>query len=164
MSSAKWTIQNHQTSGELMDVVRTLTTAWFALALMLACCKPRDRVGESCGMLTETAGCKDAHTRIICDQGTYIEEPCRGPKGCEEKEQPGGGAIVLSHVACDVSDNRDGDRCGRPSGSKTLKFGGEEGQGACSSDRQSIVVCHDGRFERRPCHGCLEQGSGISCD
>lgn len=148
----------------LVDLMRVLIAAF---ALVFACCKLRDRVGESCGMLTGTAGCKDGHTRIVCDQGKYIEEPCRGPKGCEEEEEPGGGALVLSHVACDVSDNRDGDRCGRPSGSGALRYGGEEDQGACSSDRRSIVICHDGRFERRSCHGpsgCLEQGSEIRCD
>ena len=136
--------------------------------IVAVACGSSHRVGDSCGMMTESGGCEDAHTRLVCENGHYIAEPCRGPAGCREEEQPSQGALSFNRVLCDVSENRDGDRCARSiSSSGKLRIGGEEGQGACGSDRRSILVCHDGRYERHACAGsagCYVKGDKIGCD
>src|SRR5215471_2394910 len=47
--------------------------------------------------------CADDRTALTCEDGRLVAAPCRGPQGCQERS---------GSVRCDVSGNRDGDRCG----------------------------------------------------
>src|SRR5690348_17282826 len=117
-------------------------------------CKKTPEAGDTCGQFL-SAQCKDDHTELECEDGHYIEVPCRGAKGCD---------INNDLIRCDVSDNQNGDRCARPDkiGSSRLMIGGDEGTGECSSDRKAIVLCHDGSYVRYPCD-CRQYGDSASC-
>jgi hypothetical protein len=114
-----------------------------ALGGLLVACRPS--VGGACEK--GEARCLDASRALACEQGHFIETPCRGPKGCVASEQS---------IACDIDKNRSGDRCSLD----------EEGSAVCQ-DGQHLLACHGGTYQAVPCRGprgCVLESGHALCD
>ena len=106
-------------------------------------CKPEP--GSSCD--PREMRCLDAKRAIVCDDGKFVETPCRGKAGC---------STVQESTSCDVSGNQPGDVCGKT----------DEGVAVCASD-DAMLACHARKFERVPCrgpHGCETVAGQANCD
>jgi hypothetical protein len=114
-----------------------------SLGLLLAACKASP--GSSCGP-TE-ARCLDDRRALVCDDGKFIETPCRGKGGCSTKDQK---------TSCDISANQPGDPCSSA----------DQGVAVCSS-ASAMLACHARRFENVLCrgpNGCEMVGEQPHCD
>lgn len=83
----------------------------------------------------------------MCDDGKFVEKPCRGKAGC---------TTVQETTTCDFSANQPGDVCGK----------GEEGVAVCAGG-DAMLSCHGRKFERVPCHGprgCEMVAGQPNCD
>ncbi len=100
----------------------------FGLALLLvavtgtglAAC--RGKPGESCS--DSPATCLDKASHLVCLEGKYVLESCRGNGGCTDDKS----------VLCDNTSAQVGDGCGH------------NGARACSADRSQELRCRDGKF------------------
>ena len=92
------------------------------LGLVLAGCKPG--VGSRCDK--GEARCVDTTRALVCQDGRYIETPCRGEAGCR---------LEVDRTACDIHRDRPGDACSTD----------EEGAGVCINDK-SLLACHKGKY------------------
>lgn len=116
----------------------------FALFVLgLASCKPGP--GSSCDK--GEARCVDRTSQLVCQNGHYIQAPCRGPRGC---------GLTPSGISCDISANQPGDVCSTD----------EEGASACV-DAKTKIVCAGGKFVAGSCRGpkgCETQEGRPLCD
>jgi len=124
---------------------RGVKALWLILIglLGLSACKPGP--GSSCD--PREARCLDAKRAIVCDDGKFVETPCRGKAGC---------STVQESTTCDVSSNQPGDVCGKS----------DEGVAVCSAG-DAMLACHGRKFERVPCRGprgCEMVGAQANCD
>jgi hypothetical protein len=113
------------------------------LAFCIGACKPGP--GSSCD--PREARCLDAKRAIVCDDGKFVETPCRGKAGC---------LTVQESTSCDFSGNQPGDACGSSN----------EGVAVCAGD-DAMLSCHGRKFERVPCRGprgCEMLGAQANCD
>lgn len=120
---------------------RALGAPW--LALVLSACKPAP--GSSCD--AGEARCLDAKRSLVCEDGKFVETPCKGKSGCSTAEET---------TTCDISGNEPGDVCVK----------GDEGAATCTA-RDAMLACHHGKFEKVPCRGprgCEVTGAQASCD
>jgi hypothetical protein len=119
------------------------------------------RPGDACSVVLPNAECADDATELACEGDHYVAVPCRGPRGCQSTN---------ALISCDVSEDRDGDRCtapAKPSPDAGFLLGGMNGSGACSGDGKAVVVCEKGTFRRYPCRGaegCHADGARQVCD
>lgn len=118
----------------------------FALVLsclpLLAC---KASPGSSCA--AHEARCLDDRRALVCDDGQFVETPCRGKDGCTTKDQK---------TRCDISGNQPGDAC----------RGSDQGVAVCSSPT-AMLACHGRTFENVPCRGprgCEMIGEQPHCD
>lgn len=115
------------------------------LAASIAVGGCRAEVGGRCEK--GEARCVDAQRSLSCENGQFVEVPCRGARGCEKSE---------AGIACDVSLNRAGDRCSRD----------EEGAAVCQTP-QVMLACRSARYEVVPCRGargCVVESGRAICD
>lgn len=101
--------------------------------------------GTSCE--PKEARCLDERRALVCDEGRFVETPCRGKAGCKTSEQK---------TRCDISANRAGDTCSAA----------DQGVAVCSS-AGAMLACHDRKFESVPCRGpqgCETVGDQPHCD
>ncbi|MEZ4221035.1 MAG: hypothetical protein R3B13_08900 [Polyangiaceae bacterium] len=113
------------------------------LLLSVTSCKPG--VGSSCDK--GEAKCLNKQAQLACEDGKYIETPCRGPNGC---------SIAPEGTRCDISANKAGDRCSK----------GDEGAAACA-DPKTLIVCRGGAYQPAPCRGpdgCQTKEGRANCD
>ncbi|HVJ20460.1 MAG TPA: hypothetical protein VM686_33835 [Polyangiaceae bacterium] len=113
---------------------------WVALVVA---CKPGP--GSSCEK--GEARCLDRQRQIVCQEGIYIETPCRGPLGCAQD---------VEGTSCDISKNRPGDPC-------SLE---EQGSAACQ-DGKTMITCRSGKYVALACggpNGCEREGNRALCD
>ncbi len=114
------------------------------LALLgLFSCKPGP--GSSCD--PHEARCLDAKRALICDDGKFVETPCKGKAGC---------CTVQERTTCDISGNQPGDVCSQ----------GDEGVAVCAGD-DAMLACHSRKYERVGCRGprgCEMLGAQCNCD
>lgn len=106
-------------------------------------CKPAP--GGSCAV--HEARCLDPQRALVCDDGKFVEVPCRGKAGC---------ATVQERTVCDISGNQPGDVCSKA----------DEGIAACRG-ADAMLACHGAKFESVPCRGprgCDMLGEQASCD
>lgn len=106
-------------------------------------CKPGP--GSSCDPLE--ARCLDAKRAIVCDNGKFVETPCRGKTGC---------FTVQESTTCDFSANQPGDVCSKSN----------EGVAVCAGE-DAMLACHGRKFERVPCRGprgCEMVAGQPNCD
>lgn len=107
-----------------------LPTSVSVLVLAFLCsCKPGP--GSSCDK--GEARCIDKKSQLVCQKGSYIQAPCKGPRGC---------SLTPSGVSCDITGNQPGDVCSTD----------EEGASACL-DPKTKIVCTDGKFVATSCRG-----------
>ncbi len=114
-----------------------------SLVALLTSCKPG--VGSSCDK--GEAKCLNKTAQLACEDGKYIETPCRGEKGC---------SITPDGIRCDISANKADDRCSKD----------DEGAAACA-DPKTIVVCRGGKYLPSPCRGpdgCQRKDGRAHCD
>ena len=93
------------------------------------------------------ARCLDANTQLVCDNGVFVDVPCRGKGGC---------VTVQESTTCDISRNQAGDRCGKT----------DEGAAVCAGDK-AMLACHSGKFETVAClgpRGCELASGKANCD
>lgn len=118
--------------------------AWCCACLwLLGACKPAP--GGKCDR--GEARCLDATHELVCDDGIFVDVPCRGKGGC---------VTVGETTSCDISRNQAGDRCGKT----------DEGAAICAGDK-AMLACHSGKFETVPClgpRGCQLSGAKANCD
>jgi hypothetical protein len=118
------------------------------LASPLACdqISGKPKAGETCST-QDQADCKDDKTIITCDQGKYIEYPCKGPTGCKKE-----GVLVK----CDESLGDVGDACSH------------NGNYTCASDGSAQLVCTERAWVLSShCRGpkkCVPEGLYVKCD
>jgi hypothetical protein len=106
-------------------------------------CKPAP--GGSCD--PGEARCLDATREIICEDGKFVETPCKGKGGC---------STLQERTTCDISGNQPGDPCPKS----------EEGAAACVSE-SAMIACRSRKFEQVPCRGpggCEMVGAQAKCD
>jgi hypothetical protein len=123
-------------------IVRFLRLGLLCAALQVHACKPA--VGSSCA--TDEARCLDKSSQLSCDNGRFIQTPCRGPAGCSTSDRG---------VRCDISGNRPGDACSRV----------DEGAASCVGQR--MIVCRGGQYvfaECRGAKGCSNEAGRAVCD
>lgn len=123
-----------------MRVVIALGVLWLGFATG---CKPAP--GGKCDR--GEARCLDASTQLVCDNGVFVDVPCRGKGGC---------VTVQEATTCDISRNQAGDRCGRT----------DEGAAVCAGDK-AMLACHAGKFENVAClgpRGCELSSGKANCD
>ena len=114
-----------------------------AVLVLAAACKPGP--GSSCEK--GEARCLDKQRELICQDGKFVETPCRGPGGC---------SVAPEGVRCDISGNSAGDVCSTD----------EQGASACK-DGQTMLSCRGGRYVAVPCrgpNGCQNEGTRSLCD
>lgn len=114
-----------------------------SLAIFAIDCKPS--VGSSCDK--REARCIDRQSQLICQNGKFIQSPCKGPKGC---------SLTPDGVACDISGNKMDEPCSTD----------DEGAASCS-DKRAKVVCMGGKYVSMPCrgpHGCEMVDNKAICD
>jgi hypothetical protein len=114
-----------------------------AVSLSAFGCRPR--VGSSCEK--GEARCVDGQSALVCQDGKFIETPCRGKNGCR---------LEAEQTACDVHGNRAGDACSTD----------EEGSAVCL-DASTLLSCHKGAYVSSPCrgkNGCVEENGRSACD
>jgi hypothetical protein len=105
-------------------------------------CKPA--AGSSCS--GREARCLDTQRAIVCDDGKFVETPCKGKAGC---------STVRERTSCDISGNQPGDVCSKS----------DEGVAVCRDG--ALLACHGRKFESVPCRGprgCEMLGEQASCD
>jgi hypothetical protein len=125
--------------------VRTIPTWLLGLCCLFAGvgCKPAP--GGKCDR--GEARCLDANRELACDEGVFVEVPCRGKGGC---------VTVKEETTCDISRNRPGDACSKA----------DEGAAVCAGDK-AMLACHGGKFETVAClgpKGCELSGGQPNCD
>ncbi|MBK7584226.1 MAG: DUF1962 domain-containing protein [Myxococcales bacterium] len=119
-----------------------ITLSLFALCA-LAACKPAP--GGSCDR--GEAKCVDKQSQLVCQKGSYIQAPCKGPRGC---------GLTPTGVSCDITGNQPGDICSTD----------EEGASGCI-DAKTKIVCSGGKFAATTCRGprgCETQEGRPLCD
>jgi hypothetical protein len=123
--------------------VKLLAPLGLAGLWLLASCKPAP--GGKCD--AGEVRCLDAMRSLVCDDGLFVEVPCRGKGGC---------VTIQETTSCDISRNQPGDRCGKV----------DEGAAVCAGDR-AMLACHSGKFETVPClgpKGCELSAGQPHCD
>jgi len=91
-----------------------------ALTAVFASC--RGKPGDEC---SDTPGsCSDKESHLVCAQGKYVLETCKGKGGCSDDK-----ALYCDNTRADV-----GDGCGH------------EGARACSADGSKELRCRDRKF------------------
>ncbi len=106
-------------------------------------CKPGP--GTSCD--PHEARCLDGKRALICEDGKFVETPCKGKAGC---------STVQERTTCDITGNQPGDVCSN----------GDEGVAVCVGD-EAMLACHGRKYERVPCRGprgCDMLGAQANCD
>jgi hypothetical protein len=106
-------------------------------------CKPSP--GSSCD--AHEARCLDAKRAIVCDEGKFVETPCKGKAGC---------STAPDGTSCDFSGNQPGDVCSKDN----------EGVAVCA-DEHRMLSCHGREYESVPClgpRGCEMVGAQANCD
>jgi hypothetical protein len=119
-----------------------------SLAVALAGCNLKQKAGDKCTSIGKYI-CADATGALLCQNGTLVPLPCRGPKGCQ-----GLGASSQ----CDDDLALEGDAC-LPTLNESY---------ACSTDHKKELLCKDGKFATvSTCKGpksCAIQGETVQCD
>ena len=111
--------------------------------LLTLSCKPEP--GGSCDI--DEARCLDAKRSIVCQDGKFVETPCRGKGGCSTLQET---------TSCDISGNQPGDICVKS----------DEGVAVCAG-ADAMLACHGGKFEKVPCRGnrgCETVAGQANCD
>lgn len=113
------------------------------LALGALSCKAGP--GSSCD--PGEARCLDGKREIICEDGKFVETPCKGKGGC---------STLQERTTCDISGNAPGDACSKV----------DEGVAACLNEG-AMLACHARKFEQVACRGpkgCEMVGAQANCD
>ncbi len=106
-------------------------------------CKPGP--GSSCDV--GEARCLDARRELVCDDGKFVETPCKGKGGC---------TTIQEATSCDISGNQPGDPCAKA----------DEGVAVCADER-AMLACHARQFTKVACRGprgCELVGKQANCD
>jgi hypothetical protein len=122
--------------------VKLLTPLTLGLVLTLSC-KPGP--GSSCDV--GEARCLDAKRSIVCEDGKFVETPCKGKAGC---------STIQETTSCDISGNQPGDVC----------VNSDEGVAVCAGV-DAMLACHGRKFEKVPCRGsrgCESVAGQANCD
>jgi hypothetical protein len=118
------------------------------LIVVLAHCGLRPKAGGKCSSNGKYM-CTDPSGGLLCDNGTLVPLPCRGPKGC---------AGTGSASQCDDDLAKEGDAC--------VMMLNENF--ACSTDHKKELICKEGKFAvRRACKGtkeCTIETDALHCD
>ncbi len=116
----------------------------FAAFTMLPGCTAK--AGDAC--TKGTASCADGSNELTCQDGKFIQAPCKGAKGCK---------VEGEKMTCDISANKAGDVCSKD----------DEGNSACTADGKSLIQCLKGAYVVSACGGpaaCKQKDSKYECD
>jgi hypothetical protein len=109
----------------------------------------KQKPGDKC-LSNGTFTCNDATTALLCQTGTLVSMPCRGPKGCSG-QGPGS--------QCDDDLGTAGEPCMVGSGGENY---------ACTTDMKGQLVCNSGKWViNSTCKGpgaCKVTGNIVHCD
>ncbi|MBX3182532.1 MAG: hypothetical protein KIT72_19950 [Polyangiaceae bacterium] len=114
-----------------------------------------NQAGDACSRDEQGAStCSaDGRAQLVCFEGAFVAEPCRGPAGCTLEEPCGPGGCA---ARCDRAVAQAGDRC-RDTGLK-----------ACNLAGTQLLSCQDGQMKVelhcRGSKGCSTSGGQLSCD
>lgn len=86
--------------------------------------------------------CLGNETLLKCVGGAWVDQPCRGGKGCSGRHVSRNQGDRNKPSVCDTSRNREGDTC----------FGDAP---KCAAGSKTALVCEGGRLTTKPCPaGC----------
>jgi hypothetical protein len=124
--------------GSMARVWQRIATVAFLAAVLVVfsqCKGLKPQPGGKC----VTAGkyqCSDPTSALLCQAGTYVAVPCRGPQGC---------AGLGNNSACDDDLGLDGEAC-------MMQVGGDNL--SCAVDRSKEFICTQGKWTMsRTCKG-----------
>jgi hypothetical protein len=120
---------NLRTEFGQVAIVKVFVSLVALCLLGAAACKPA--VGGSCD--AHEARCLDDARAIVCDEGKFIETPCKGKGGC---------STAREKTSCDISGNQPGDACSKS----------DEGVAVCAGE-SAMLACHGRKYETVPCRG-----------
>jgi hypothetical protein len=116
----------------------------------------KSKAGDSCS--GQVGACADERNALFCDGGKLAPFPCRGPNGCNGKDDK---------IFCDMSRNLEGDPCWKLQQVGPNSFlTGQEGSGQCRDDNV-LVQCRQGTIRHVTCGGpggCTQTGDMFQCD
>jgi hypothetical protein len=121
------------------------------LVVVLSQCKGlKPTAGQACFIGNNKYQCTDPATALLCQNGKWVNMPCRGPKGCSG---------VGNMQSCDDDLAQAGEAC-------MMSVGGDNI--ACGTDKLSELVCTAGVWKTtRSCKGpkhCSITGTIVHCD
>lgn len=128
---------------------RPLALALWLLAFgaFVACDKGKPKQGETCENNKRT--CESSARLLICVNGAFQADTCKGPKGCYEDK---------GLATCDITGDDPGDPCPRAL----------EGFTGCRRDGKTRLTCKAGAYEAESCvgpDGCTLTQIGVAtCD
>lgn len=127
-----------------------LRRALFGLVVTIAIACAKEKPPAPGGMCDAgKRACADAQTALLCVNGVWQKDTCRGPKGCY---------LDKGLATCDLTGNAVGDPC--PTSM--------DGWSGCKSDGTTRIVCKAGKYQYEQCkgkEGCtLTQVGVTTCD
>jgi hypothetical protein len=129
--------------------ILTATVSGLLLLVLVQCNALKQKPGDKC-VSNGKFQCTDPSTALLCQTGTLVSMPCRGPKGCA-----GAGAAS----SCDDDLGQVGDACMTDSTGANY---------ACATDLKSQLVCTAGKWTTNStCKGpnaCKVTGNMVHCD
>jgi len=118
---------------------------WMAAVVVACAAEPTDAsvTGDAC--TSPRYACTSEGNILSCVNGRLESFPCRGPRGCQQKQE---------RYSCDETRADPAERC----------LPEHEGAFACDMEGREKLSCVDGVFVRRgACPGCHLDGNTIAC-
>jgi hypothetical protein len=119
------------------------------LLVLVQCNALKQKPGDKC-VSNGKFQCTDPSTALLCQGGTIVSMPCRGPNGCQG---------VGPGSQCDDDLGQAGEACLSGSGGENY---------ACGTDQKSELVCTNGKWVvNSTCKGpagCKVTGTMVHCD
>jgi len=119
------------------------------LLVLVQCNALKQKPGDKC-VSNGQFKCTDPSTSMLCQNGTIVAMPCRGPHGCQG---------VGTASQCDDDLGQAGEACLSGSGGENY---------ACGTDLKSELVCTSGKWTiNSTCKGpggCKVTGTMVHCD
>jgi hypothetical protein len=135
--------------GRVLQRLAVAVGSGFLLLVLVQCNALKQKPGDKC-VSNGQFKCTDPGNGLLCQNGTIVNLPCRGPHGCT-------GMGTASQ--CDDDLGQSGEACLMGSGGENY---------ACGTDLKSELVCTSGKWTvNSTCKGpagCKVTGTMVHCD
>jgi hypothetical protein len=135
--------------GRVLQRLAVAVGSGFLLLVLVQCNALKQKPGDKC-INNGQFKCSDSSSALLCQSGTIVSLPCRGPHGCSGM---GAGS------QCDDDLGTAGENCLMGSGGENY---------SCGTDAKSELVCTAGKWvTNSTCKGpgaCKVTGNMVHCD